>query len=127
MRSMTGYGNGTAPFPGGRVTIELRAVNHRFLELKMPLPRELLPYEQEFRTIIEARIKRGKLDMVFTSYGTIGWLPDLDKWASLISAFLKPGGKFIFAEYLLTTSSQLFRVAPAFIAGAGFEPATFGL
>jgi len=69
MRSMTGYGNGTAPFPGGRVTIELRAVNHRFLELKIPLPRELLPYEQEFRTIIEARIKRGKLDMVFTSSG----------------------------------------------------------
>ena len=69
MRSMTGYGNGTATFPSGRVTIELRAVNHRFLELKMPLPRELLPYEQEFRTMIEARIKRGKLDVVFTSSG----------------------------------------------------------
>ncbi len=69
MRSMTGYGNGSATFSGGRVTVELRAVNHRFLELKMPLPRELLPYEQEFRTMIEARIKRGKLDMLFTSSG----------------------------------------------------------
>ena len=69
MRSMTGYGSGTATFPGGRVTIELRAVNHRFLELKMPLPREMLSYEQEFRGLIETRIKRGKLDMVFTSSG----------------------------------------------------------
>jgi uncharacterized protein (TIGR00255 family) len=69
MHSMTGYGNGSAAFPGGRVTVELRAVNHRFLELKMPLPREMLPYEQAFRTMIEARIKRGKLDMLFTSSG----------------------------------------------------------
>lgn len=38
-------------------------------------------------------------DIVFTSYGTIGWLPDLDRWASIIAAFLKPGGRFVFAEF----------------------------
>jgi SAM-dependent methyltransferase len=38
-------------------------------------------------------------DMVFTSYGTIGWLPDLDKWASIIHRYLKPGGRFVFAEF----------------------------
>jgi SAM-dependent methyltransferase len=40
-----------------------------------------------------------QFDIVFTSYGTIGWLPDLDKWAKTISHFLKPGGTFIFAEF----------------------------
>ncbi len=40
-----------------------------------------------------------KFDVVFTSYGTIGWLPDLDKWAEIISTFLKPNGKFIFVEF----------------------------
>lgn len=40
-----------------------------------------------------------QFDMVFTSYGTIGWLPDLDKWAGIISKYLKPGGKFVFAEF----------------------------
>lgn len=40
-----------------------------------------------------------KFDIVFTSYGTIGWLPDLDKWAKVINHFLKPGGKFVFAEF----------------------------
>ncbi|MBL7813296.1 MAG: class I SAM-dependent methyltransferase [Bacteroidetes bacterium] len=38
-------------------------------------------------------------DMVFSSYGTIAWLPDLDKWASVIAKCLKPGGEFVFAEF----------------------------
>jgi ubiquinone/menaquinone biosynthesis C-methylase UbiE len=38
-------------------------------------------------------------DIVFTTYGTIGWLPDLDKWANVVSHFLKPGGQLIFAEF----------------------------
>jgi 2-polyprenyl-3-methyl-5-hydroxy-6-metoxy-1,4-benzoquinol methylase len=37
-----------------------------------------------------------QFDIVFTSYGTIGWLPDLNKWAQIIHHFLKPEGKFIF-------------------------------
>lgn len=40
-----------------------------------------------------------KFDIVFTSYGTIGWLPDLDKWAKVVSHFLKPGGQFIMADF----------------------------
>lgn len=38
-------------------------------------------------------------DIVFTSYGTIGWLPNLSKWAEIVAAFLKPNGKFIMAEF----------------------------
>ncbi len=40
-----------------------------------------------------------KFDIVFTSYGTIGWLPDLDKWAGIVSHYLKPGGIFYIAEF----------------------------
>lgn len=40
-----------------------------------------------------------QFDIVFTSYGTIGWLPDLDKWAAVIAQFLKPNGKFVFVEF----------------------------
>lgn len=40
-----------------------------------------------------------QFDIVFTSYGTIGWLPDLDKWAHCVSQFLKPMGKFVFVEF----------------------------
>ncbi len=41
----------------------------------------------------------GQFDMVYTSYGTIGWLPDLDLWAKVISKFLKPGGRLVFVEF----------------------------
>lgn len=40
-----------------------------------------------------------KFDIVYTSYGVIGWLPDLYEWAKVISHFLKPGGKFVFVEF----------------------------
>jgi SAM-dependent methyltransferase len=40
-----------------------------------------------------------KFDIVFSSYGTIGWLPDLNKWAQVISEALKPGGEFVFVEF----------------------------
>lgn len=41
----------------------------------------------------------GQFDIVFTSYGTIGWLPDLDLWAKVIIERLKPGGFFYMAEF----------------------------
>ena len=40
-----------------------------------------------------------QFDIVFTSYGTIGWLPDLDPWAKVIAERLKPGGYFYMAEF----------------------------
>lgn len=40
-----------------------------------------------------------KFDIVFTSYGAINWLNDLDKWAGIISRFLKPEGIFYMVEF----------------------------
>ena len=40
-----------------------------------------------------------KFDIVFTSYGTIGWLPDLDRWAHVINHFLSPGGTFYIVDF----------------------------
>lgn len=40
-----------------------------------------------------------QFDLVFTSYGTIGWLPDMDRWAAIVARYLKPGGRFVFAEF----------------------------
>ncbi len=40
-----------------------------------------------------------EFDLVFTTYGTIGWLPDLNKWAQLIHRYLKPGGELVFVEF----------------------------
>lgn len=44
-------------------------------------------------------VLKRKFDIIFTSYGVIGWLPDLERWAKVISHFLKPGGKLVFVEF----------------------------
>lgn len=40
-----------------------------------------------------------QFDFVFTSYGTIGWLPELKPWAQVVSESLKPGGMFVMVEF----------------------------
>lgn len=40
-----------------------------------------------------------QFDIVFTSYGTICWLPDMEKWAGIVSRYVKPGGTFVFADF----------------------------
>lgn len=41
----------------------------------------------------------GEFDLIFASYGHLGWLPDLNKWGQLIAQYLKSGGRFILAEF----------------------------
>jgi SAM-dependent methyltransferase len=40
-----------------------------------------------------------KFDIVFTSYGVIGWFPDLDRWSKLIAQFLEKNGRLVFVEF----------------------------
>lgn len=40
-----------------------------------------------------------QFDIVFTSYGVLGWLPDMKRWAAVVSKFLKPGGHFFLIEF----------------------------
>jgi SAM-dependent methyltransferase len=42
--------------------------------------------------------EHGSFDVVFTSYGTIVWLSDLEAWARVINTFLRPGGKFVIVD-----------------------------
>jgi ubiquinone/menaquinone biosynthesis C-methylase UbiE len=41
----------------------------------------------------------GQFDIVFTSYGVLCWLPDIEMWAKVVSHFLKPGGTFLLVEF----------------------------
>ena len=63
MKSMTGYGGATGSFPGGRVVVEVRAVNHRFAEVRLTLPREYYPWEAELREMVQEVVKRGRIEV----------------------------------------------------------------
>ena len=64
IRSMTAFAAGERSTQWGVLGCELRAVNHRFLELGLRLPEELRAHEPVLRERISARISRGKLDLV---------------------------------------------------------------
>ena len=63
IRSMTAYASGERSTPWGALGCEMRAVNHRFLELGVRLPDELRALEPALRERVAARISRGKLDL----------------------------------------------------------------
>lgn len=62
IRSMTGYARVEAPFPWGRLSWELRAVNHRYLDVQFKLPEEFRVLEGELRQAAGAKIARGKVE-----------------------------------------------------------------
>ena len=67
MQSMTGYGRGDCEIDGRQMTIELKSVNHRFLDLAFRMPRNLMFVEDAARRAIGARLSRGHVD-VFVTY-----------------------------------------------------------
>ena len=58
---------------------------------------DLLPENKDSSKFLPGRER--SFDIVFTSYGVVGWLPELDKWAGIIAHYLEPGGIFYMAEF----------------------------
>lgn len=60
--SMTGYASAQREWPQGTLQVELRAVNHRFLDVSMRLPEEFRALESAIREKLAARLNRGKVE-----------------------------------------------------------------
>ncbi len=67
MLSMTGYGRAAKEIDGRQMTVEVKSVNHRFLDLSFRMPRNLMFLEDAARRIIGRRLSRGHVD-VFVTY-----------------------------------------------------------
>lgn len=63
MRSMTGFGAGRGSAGGEEVSVEVRAVNHKFCEVKPRLPRELAALEAEVTRMVRERLHRGAVEV----------------------------------------------------------------
>ena len=61
MRSMTGYGSGKIQRDGWEVTVDLKTVNHRFLDMNLRLPRNLAFLEQTVRDVLSSGLRRGHM------------------------------------------------------------------
>jgi uncharacterized protein (TIGR00255 family) len=66
MRSMTGYGEATGLGKTARVTVQVRTVNHRHLDMQVRAPREYLAFEEEARRVIREEVARGRVEIWIT-------------------------------------------------------------
>lgn len=64
--SMTGFGRGTSETEEMGYTIEIKSVNHRYLDLNIKLPKSLISLEGRIRREIQSKINRGKIDLFLT-------------------------------------------------------------
>ena len=63
MKSMTGFASSTSALKEGKITIEARSENHRFLDVKFQIPEQLNSLEAEFMEISKKQISRGKVKL----------------------------------------------------------------
>ena len=63
VRSMTGFGRGEASGESIAVTVEVRSVNHRHLDVALRLPRSLAALELDVRRLVQSRLERGRIDI----------------------------------------------------------------
>ena len=65
---MTGYGRAEKTIDGREITVEMRAVNNRYLDLNVKLPRVYGFAEDAVKSLIKANVNRGKLDLFITVF-----------------------------------------------------------
>ena len=78
MQSMTGYGSGRAALGEGQVVLDLRTVNHRFLDVRVRLPSRIQGRTPTVERVIRARLERGRVDVTARLEGQTLPQPTLD-------------------------------------------------
>ena len=78
MQSMTGYGSGRAALGEGQLVLDLRTVNHRFLDVRVRLPSRIQGRTPTVERVIRARLERGRVDVTARLEGQTLPQPTLD-------------------------------------------------
>ena len=85
LHSMTGFARQSAESSLGTLTWELRAVNHRYLDVTFKMPDELRAHEPALRKIVGDRLKRGKVECAFHFRRAIDASVDMELNQALVS------------------------------------------
>ena len=89
MKSMTGYGEASHLVRGTKITVQVRSLNHRHLDLQLRVPREYLSFEEEIRKSIRAKILRGRIDLFINRYPAKGKSHRLELDEELLGQYLQ--------------------------------------
>ena len=116
MQSMTGYGRARACRDGREITIELKTVNHRFLDLSFRMPKNLMFLEDMLRARINASaLKRGHVDVFVTYANTRADAREVSVDGTLLEAFAQAlkGAKDALAPYRRMTAAEALTLSGA--------------
>ena len=93
MKSMTGYGKGVSSRDGKTVTVELKAVNNRYLEINSRLGKSYALCDEVIRKEISKRIKRGSIDVFLSFENSLGASSELKLDIALAAEYVKAAKK----------------------------------
>jgi len=88
MKSMTGYGEATQNIKNGKVSVQIRSVNHRHLDLQVRAPREYLSLEEDIRKLLRQKISRGRIDLFINRYVAKGQSRKLEMDDALVGQYI---------------------------------------
>ncbi|MCM1467718.1 MAG: YicC family protein [Alistipes sp.] len=132
INSMTGFGRGEAQGPNYKVTVEMKSVNHRYIDVSLKMPRKLNAYEAHLKSVLKKYICRGKVDVYINfeniSESDVNIRYNADVAAKYLSVLREMSGQFgleddirvstlsRYPEVLMTEEAEpeedeLFRVA----------------
>ena len=67
--SMTGFGRSKVESDTFQITVEMKSVNHRFLEMSIRLPKQMTVFEDKIRKIIAQQVRRGRIEVSISIAG----------------------------------------------------------
>ncbi|ADL51611.1 YicC/YloC family endoribonuclease [Clostridium cellulovorans] len=81
MKSMTGFGRANEGNENFAFTVEMKGVNHRYLDLNIRMPRSILSLEDKVRKVLQEKLNRGKIDVFITedNYNSNAGIPMLNE------------------------------------------------
>jgi uncharacterized protein (TIGR00255 family) len=88
MKSMTGYGEAVQNTRSARVSVQVRSLNHRHLDLQLRVPREYFAFEEEIRKNIREKISRGRIDLFVNRSAAKGQARKLEMDEALVGQYI---------------------------------------
>ena len=89
MKSMTGYGEASHQDKHAKITVQVRSLNHRHLDLQLRVPREYLGFEEEIRKSLRKTVSRGRIELFINRTSTPGHAREVELDEELLGKYLK--------------------------------------
>ena len=89
MKSMTGYGEASHQDKYAKITVQVRSLNHRHLDIQLRVPREYLGFEEEIRKSLRQTVSRGRVDVFVNRTSAPGHAREVELDEELLGKYLK--------------------------------------